>query len=94
MQTRAINGLQKVKNVKFIDLRGEKDPRKNTDGRELNVDGANVKMTVAEKVSGADWPSEGIGIEGSRVPTLLFELGSNDHEFKFVIMGQFKYRCR
>ena len=62
----------------------------------------------AEGVSAADWPSEGIGIEGSKdsafakklrreKSTLLFELDSvfaglrrdksDDHEFRFVIMG-------
>jgi hypothetical protein len=27
--------------------------------------------------------------EPERLPALLFELGSNDHEFRFVIMGEF-----
>ena len=33
------------------------------------------------------WPCEGIGIEESGVPKLLFEFRSNDHEFNIVIMG-------
>jgi hypothetical protein len=35
------------------------------------------------------WPCEGIGIEGSGVPKLLFEFRSNDHEFNIVIIVLF-----
>jgi hypothetical protein len=37
---------------------------------------------------------EGIGIEGSRGSMLLFELGSNDHEWMFVIIGEWCKRVR
>ena len=54
--------------------------------------GTKSKAAAEGWFSVADWPSEGIGIEGSKDSTLLFELGSNDHEFKFVIMVDFNMR--
>ena len=65
----------------------------NVVGSECGIPGATYgrQRTANESnaggFSGANWPSEGIGIEGSKDSTLLFELGSNDHEFGFVIMG-------
>ena len=47
------------------------------------------KATATESISAAGWSCEGTGIEGSKDSTLLFELGSNDHEFGFVIMEKF-----
>ena len=64
----------------------------NTKGREINrgypdaTDGVNLEGTSVERLSAPDWPFEGVGIEGSEDSTLLFELGPNDHEFRFVIM--------
>jgi hypothetical protein len=92
VKTREINGLGKVKKVKFM---GGKIEQEETERKEEELVGVKcgtpaetrVRGIAAERCSAADWPSEGIGIEGSMVSTLLFELGSNDHEFRFVIMG-------
>ena len=49
-----------------------------------------TKAEAAEVCRAADWAgwsSEGIGIKGSKGSMLLFEFGSSDHEFGFVIMG-------
>ena len=98
---REINGLGKVKSVKFIDrdpafTGGEVAIGDNGDWQ-MDSNGLNGAIAVteaewvaAEGFSGflaAVWPCEGMGIEGSRFSMLLFELGSNDHEFSIVIMG-------
>ena len=57
--------------------------------------GLEARAAEAECVSAAAWPFEGIGIEesfafagkrGRDKTTLLFEIGSNDHDIRMIVI--------